>query len=109
MTDLSRPTPASSGSIGLAVLGTVAWSAFATSIRSQAAAATAAAARAGHPLPPAAARQLSAAIYRHALTTGVSRGFEIAAGILLLALLVTIAAIRIRRADLDGTPGPMGV
>jgi hypothetical protein len=35
-----------------------------------------------------------AAIYRHALATGFSRGFEVAAGILLLALIVTIAAIR---------------
>ncbi len=94
------------GSIGLAVLGTVAWSAFATSIRSQAAAAIAS--RASHPLPPAAARQLSAAIYRHALSTGFSRGFEVSAGIMLVALVVTIAAIRIRRADLDGTQGLMG-
>ena len=44
----------------------------------------------------------SAAIYQHALATGFSRGFEMAAAILLLGLLVAIAAIRVRRADLDG-------
>jgi hypothetical protein len=75
------------GSIGLAVLGTVAWTTVANGVRSQAGAA-------GRP---------SAAIYQHALATGFSRGFEVAAAILLLGLLVAIAAIRVRRADLDGT------
>ena len=46
-------------------------------------------------------------IYRHALATGFSRGFEMAAGILLLALVVAVVAIRVRRADLDGTRGPV--
>ena len=46
------------GSIGLAVLGTVAWTVVANSIRSQAAAAATAAARAGHPRA-AASRQRS--------------------------------------------------
>jgi NADH:ubiquinone oxidoreductase subunit 6 (subunit J) len=76
------------GSIGLAVLGTVAWTSVANSIRSQAAT--------GRP---------SAAIYRHALAAGFSRGFEVAAAILLLALFVAITAIRVRRADLDGMQG----
>jgi len=38
-----------------------------------------------------------AATYRHALASGFSRGFEVSAGIMLLALIVTIAAIRVRR------------
>jgi EmrB/QacA subfamily drug resistance transporter len=92
------------GSIGLAVLGTVAWTTFADSIRSQAAAV----ARTGHPVH--AGGGLPAAIYQYALAAGFSRGFEVAAGIMLLALIVTIAAIRVRRADLDGaqqaTAGP---
>jgi EmrB/QacA subfamily drug resistance transporter len=67
------------GSIGLAVLGTVAWTAVANSIRSQSAAAAAAAARAGRPARAAASRTLPTAIYRHALATGFSRGFEVAA------------------------------
>ena len=89
------------GSMGLAVLGTVAWTAVANSVHSQAAAA----ARAGHPARSA-ARGMPAAIYRHALATGFSRGFEVAAGILLLALIVTIAAIRVRRGELAGSHAP---
>jgi len=89
------------GSIGLAVLGTVAWTAVANSVHSQAAAAS----RAGHPARSA-ARGMPAAIYRHALATGFSRGFEVAAGILLLALIVTIATIRVRRGDLAGPHAP---
>ena len=90
------------GSIGLAVLGTVAWTAVANSIRSQAAAATAA----GHPAHAAAGTGLPTSIYQHALAYGFSRGFEVSAGIMLLALVVTLAAIRVRRADLDGTQQP---
>jgi MFS family permease len=61
---------------------------------------------AGRPAQHAAAGPLSAAAYRHALATGFSRGFEVSAGILLLALTVTAAVIRVRRADLAGTPEP---
>jgi hypothetical protein len=49
---------------------------------------------------------LPAANYRHVLAAGFSRGFEIAAVILLLALIITITAIRARRGDLDDTQGP---
>ena len=94
------------GSIGLAVLGTVAWTAVANSVRSQLTAAAAAAAKAGHPVPAAAGRSVPAAIYQHALATGFSRGFEVSAGIAVLALIVTLAAIRVRRADLDGSQPP---
>ena len=90
------------GSIGLAVLGTVAWTAVANSIRSQAAAATVA----GHPAHAAAGARLPTSIYQHALAYGFSRGFEVSAGIMLLALVVTLAAIRVRRADLDGAQQP---
>jgi hypothetical protein len=48
---------------------------------------------------------VAAANYRHALAAGCSRGFEIAA-VILLALIITITAIRARRGDLDGTQGP---
>ncbi len=90
------------GSIGLAVLGTVAWSAVANSMRSQAAAATATAAHAGQHLSAAKQAALQAAMTNHALATGFSRGFLVAAGIALLALIITIAAIRVRREDLAG-------
>ena len=39
-------------------------------------------------------------MYDHALSVGFSRGFEVSAVIMLLALIVTIAAIRVKRADL---------
>ena len=86
------------GSIGLAIVGTVAWSAVASSLRSQAAAAG------GH---------VSAAVrtrmYDHALATGFSRGYLVSAGILVLALIIALVMIRITRRDLSGaTPEPAG-
>ncbi|HET6186526.1 MAG TPA: MFS transporter [Trebonia sp.] len=65
------------GSIGLAVLGTVAWSAVAASLRSGAA-------------------------QGHALAYGFSRGFEVSAAITLLTLVVALVMLRVRRADLAG-------
>jgi EmrB/QacA subfamily drug resistance transporter len=89
------------GAIGLAVLGTVAWTTVADSVRTQVAHAAAAAAKAGRPLPkPGTAPPAS--IYNHALTVGFSRAFDVAAGIGLLALLIGIATIRVRRQDLSG-------
>jgi uncharacterized membrane protein len=88
------------GSIGLALLGTVAWTVVANTARNSAAAA-AAAAKAGHPLAGTAA-QVKTAIYHHALSVGFARGFEVSAGIMLIALIVTIAAVRVKRADLAG-------
>ena len=85
------------GSIGLAVLGTVAWTVVANSIGATTAHATSAA-RAGHPARPSQAALT--AIYHHALAAGFSRAFLVAAGIMVLALIITIAAIRIQRADL---------
>ena len=87
------------GSIGLAVLGTVAWAVVASTIRAQTA--HAAAVRTGHPARPGQAALT--AIYHHALATGFSRAFLVTAGIMLLALIITIVAIRVRRADLTGT------
>jgi EmrB/QacA subfamily drug resistance transporter len=84
------------GAIGLAVLGTVAWTVVANTAKHSAAAA----AKAGHSLQNAA--QAKAAIYDHALAAGFSRGFEVSAGIMLLALIVTIAMIRVKREDLAG-------
>ena len=76
------------GSIGLAVLGTVAWTVVANSARAQAAAARTASRHAA---------------YQHALAAGFDRAFLVAAGIALLILVVAIAAIRVRRADLSGS------
>ncbi len=79
------------GSIGLAVLGTVAWSTFAGNLRSQ----HIAAARSGQHLS-------LPAMTDHALAAGFSRGLLVAAGIMLLTLIITMATIRVRRADLAG-------
>ena len=101
------------GSLGLAILGTVAWTVVANSARNSAAAAKAAAvaaAKAGHPLHLTAAQAKAAqtALYDHALSVGFSRGFVVSAGIALLGLIVTIAAIRVTREDLAGVQ-PMPV
>jgi MFS family permease len=70
------------GSIGLAVLGTVAWTVVADSAHGAA---------------------LRSAAYQHALAAGFDRAFLVAAGIALLMLVVVIAVIRVRRADLDAS------
>jgi hypothetical protein len=86
------------GSIGLAVIGTVAWSAVASSVRTQ----TAAAAKAClHRSGPRAA-QLQAHIYHHAVASGFSRGYLVSGGILTLILIIAVFMIRITRADLSG-------
>jgi EmrB/QacA subfamily drug resistance transporter len=89
------------GAIGLALLGTVAWTAVADSVRTQVAHAAAAAATAGRPLPRPGTPP-PASIYDHALAVGFSRGFVVAAGIGLLALLIGIATIRVSRQELAG-------
>jgi len=86
------------GSIGLAILGTVAWSAVASSVQSQ----MAAAARAGVHATGAQAAALHARMYDHALATGFSRGYLVSASFLALAAIIALAMIRIRRQDLSG-------
>ena len=98
---------ARTGSIGLAVVGTVAWSAVASNLRS----AAAAAARAGGHATGARAAALQTQIYHHALAAGFSRGYLVSAGILALAAIIALAMIRIRRQDLSGAdpiPEPAG-
>jgi EmrB/QacA subfamily drug resistance transporter len=87
------------GSIGLAILGTVAWSAVATSIHSQVAAA------ARHATGHLTAAQQSAAvrvITDHAYSVGFSKGYVVSAGIGLLGLVITVLTIRVTRQDLAG-------
>ncbi len=81
------------GAIGLALLGTVAWTTVANSVRTQVGHASAA--------PP------PASIYDQALTVGFSRAFLVAAGIGLLALIIAIVTIRVSRQELTGAePAP---
>jgi hypothetical protein len=89
------------GSVGLAILGTVASSAVAQ------AAAVPAAAQAGAQQSAAPAAALQAQIYHHALATGFSRGYLVSAGILALIPIIALFMMRISRADLSGAgPAP---
>jgi EmrB/QacA subfamily drug resistance transporter len=90
------------GAVGLAVLGTIAWSAVANSLRSQAAAAAAAAKTATGHLSAAQAAAAQKAATHHALAHGFSQGYIVSAGIMLLALIITVAMIRVTRQDLSG-------
>jgi len=100
------------GSIGLAILGTVAWTVVASTARHSVAVAKATAAKAaaaGHALHPTAA-QIAAyqkAITDHSLAVGFSRGFEVSAGVMVLALVITLLVIRVTRKDLEGIQPPM--
>ena len=86
------------GSIGLAVLGTVAWTVVANTVRDQTTQAVSAASQTGESGQPS--RSALTAIYHHALATGFSRAFVVAAGVMVLALIIAIVSIRVRRADL---------
>src|SRR5260370_11488061 len=80
------------GSIGLAILGTVAWSAVASNTKSAAAAAH------GAHLSAAAQTALS----NHALAYGFGRGYLVSAGIAFLALVISVGMIPNKRANLGG-------
>jgi EmrB/QacA subfamily drug resistance transporter len=100
------------GSIGLAILGTVAWTVVASTAHKSAAAAAAAAhkaALAGHAVKPSAAHLAAAqkAITDHSLAVGFSRGFEVSALIAVIALVVTLVMIRVTKEDLQGVTPPM--
>jgi EmrB/QacA subfamily drug resistance transporter len=100
------------GSIGLAILGTVAWTVVATTARHSAEAAKAAAAKAaaaGHAvtLTKAQLAQAQKAITDHALATGFSRGFVVSAGIMVVGLLVAVLMVRVTRQDLAEVKSPM--
>jgi EmrB/QacA subfamily drug resistance transporter len=100
------------GSIGLAILGTVAWTVVSSNIRSSAAAAQAAAARAkaaGHAITLTKAQAAAAqkGIYDHAISVGFSHGYVVSAGIMALALIITLVMVRVTKEDLAGVTPPM--
>jgi hypothetical protein len=95
------------GAIGLAALGTVTWSAVSDNVKHHVAQAAAAAKQAGTPLP-AKGGAMPASILHQALAFGIARGFLVAAGIAVVALIVTAAMIRLRRSDIAG-PAPVSV
>ena len=91
------------GAIGLAILGTVAWTVVSNTVHSQVTALAAAAAKTGHAFH-ATGGQIPRAIYSHALATGFSRGFLVSGGITALALVITLVGIRVKKEDLAGDP-----
>jgi EmrB/QacA subfamily drug resistance transporter len=82
------------GAIGLAALGTLAWTTVAGSVRSHAARVPVA----GHPGHSLASLHVQVLNYHQALATGFSRGFLAASAIAAASVLVAAATIRIRRA-----------
>jgi hypothetical protein len=99
------------GSIGLAILGTVAWTVVANVARNATNAAKAAAAKAaaaGHPVHPTKAQlaHFQTAVTNHSLAVGFSRGFEVSAGIALVAFFITVFMVRVTKEDLAGVTPP---
>jgi EmrB/QacA subfamily drug resistance transporter len=83
------------GAVGLAVIGSVSWTIVNNHVR--------------HSLASASPRHLDlpgSPIYDHALTAGVSAALTIGAAATVLALIVTLAAIRVRHEDLPDSPLP---
>jgi hypothetical protein len=77
------------GSIGLALLGTVAWSAVSSNLHS------------AH-LPAAATKAQQAAATNHALAYGFAHGYWVSAGVAALAVVISALLIRIKASDLSG-------
>jgi EmrB/QacA subfamily drug resistance transporter len=80
------------GSIGLAILGTVAWSAVASNTKSAIAATHGAHLSAG----------AQTALGNHALAYGFGRGYLVAAGISVIAVIIALVMIRVKKSDLEG-------
>jgi len=94
------------GAVGLAVIGSVAWTVVSDHFRSSVSRVAAAGhAAAGH---ASAASHAAAApggpLYDHALSDGVTAALTIGAGATVLALIVTLVTIRVRREDLPDGP-----
>jgi hypothetical protein len=51
-------------------------------------------------LSAAKAAAVQTAVTDHALSAGFAKGYEVSAGIALLALIITVVAIRVKRSDL---------
>jgi EmrB/QacA subfamily drug resistance transporter len=101
------------GSVGLALLGTVAWSAVASAAAAGAAAqkaAAAAAARAGRPvnLTPAQLKAQQVALTSHSLAHGFSHAYWLSAGVSVLAVIIALILIRVKTSDLAGVSPAAG-
>jgi hypothetical protein len=87
------------GAVGLAVIGSVAWSVVNRHVRDSLSHVAAAHSLAGH-----AAAGPGSPVYDHALSSGVTTALTMGAGATVLALIVTVIAIRVRREDLPDSP-----
>lgn len=85
------------GAVGLAVIGSVAWTVVNTHVRNSL----------SHVAAGRAAVVPGTPIYDHALSSGVAAALTLGAGATVLALIVTVTAIRVRRADLPTGPQVM--
>ena len=86
------------GAVGLAVIGSVAWSVVNRHVRDSLSHVTVAHNLARHTAGP------GSPVYDHALSSGVTTALTIGAGATVLAFIVTVITIRIRREDLPDSP-----
>ena len=91
------------GAVGLAVIGSVAWTVVNRHVRDSLSHAAAGHNLAGHNLAGSAAGPGSP-VYDHALSSGVTTALTMGAGATVLALIITVIAIRVRREDLPDSP-----
>ncbi len=107
------------GAVGLAVIGSIAWTVVNNQVKNslrRIAAGPAIAGHAvtghavtghavtGHAVTGHAVTGQGGLIYHHALSSGVTTALSIGAGATVLALVVTLVAIRVRRQDLPASP-----
>ena len=88
------------GAVGLAVIGSIAWTIVNNHVKNSLVHVPAGHASGAH------AALSGSPIYHHALTAGVQAALTIGAAATVLALIVTLAAIRVRREDLPDNPLP---
>jgi hypothetical protein len=87
------------GAVGLAVIGSVAWTVVNRHVKDSLSHIAA-----GHNFAGHAAAGPGSPIYDHALSSGVTTALTMGAGATVLALIVTLIAIRVRREDLPDSP-----
>ncbi len=90
------------GAVGLAVVGSVAWTVVNGQLRDSLSQAAADHGLAGRSLPGP-----GSPIYDHALSSGVTTALTMGAGAALLGFIITVIAIRVRREDLPDGPQVM--
>jgi hypothetical protein len=88
------------GAVGLAVIGSISWTVINHHIRNSVHALAGAAPAAAH----RAIARPGSPLYDHALAVGVRTALTVGAGATVLALIVALIAIRVRKEDLPSSP-----